>query len=50
MKKILISLLALACIGCEIYTPTGPVAVGPYIEAPEVCTYGDTPYYYEDAS
>lgn len=49
MKTILISLFALACIGCEIYTPVGAVTAGPYIEVPGVCTYDDAPYYYEDA-
>jgi len=48
MKTILISLFALACIGCEIYTPTGAVTVGPYIEVSETCIYDDTPYYYEE--
>ena len=48
MKKIL--LVCLLITACEIYTPSGHVVVGPYVETHEVCTYDDyTPYYYEDA-
>ena len=47
MKKVLI-LLAFVCASCEIYTPTGSVAVVPYVEATELCTYDDMPHYYED--
>jgi len=50
MKKILILLFTILCIGCEIYTPTGSVTVGPYVEVYEACTYDSyTPYYYGDA-
>ena len=48
MKKVLIFLFALICIGCEIYTPVGSVTTGPYIEVHEICI-DYTPYYYEDA-